>query len=85
MQIELTRGCISGSLTVDGTEEIHLTDEQRMEIKKRIGEWLCSSKISLNELLVLLAENFYDDYESDDEPCECCGDFAETYKLKIEP
>lgn len=83
MQIELTRGCTANSLTVDGIEEIHLTNEQRMEVKKRIGEWISRSEVSLNELLVLLVEHFYDDYEGDDEPCECCGDFVETYKLEI--
>ena len=44
MKIQMTRGCIANSLTVDGKEEINL---------------------------------------SDDEPCETCGDYVETYTWEI--
>lgn len=83
MNLKLTRGCICDSLTVDGVEEIHLTDEQRAEAKKRIAEWLLREDVSLNELLVPVTEHFHDEYECDDEPCEYCGDYVETYKLEI--
>lgn len=83
MNLELTRGCMANSLTVDGVEEIHLTDEQRAEAKKRIAEWLLREDVSLNKILALVIEHFYDEYECDDEPCECCGDYVETYKLEI--
>ena len=36
MKIQLTRGCIAGSLTIDGKEEIHLTDEERQDVLRHI-------------------------------------------------
>lgn len=81
--MELTRGCMANSLTVDGTEEIYLSEDKRLEVKKQIGKWILKSDISLNNLLVLLLEHFHDEYDCSDEPCECCGDFIETYKLDI--
>ena len=33
----------------------------------------------LRDIVVL----FYDEYESDDEPCECCGDFVGTYTMDV--
>jgi hypothetical protein len=32
MKIQMTRGCIANSLTVDGKEEIDLSDNERQEI-----------------------------------------------------
>lgn len=71
------------SLTVDGTEEIYLSEDKRLEVKKQIGKWVLESDVSLNKLLALLLEHFHDEYDCSDEPCECCGDFVETYKLEI--
>lgn len=30
-----------------------------------------------------MVEVFYDTYECSDEPCECCGDYVETYTMKV--
>ena len=80
MKIQLTRGCIAGSLTIDGKEEIHLTDEQRQEVLQHIINHLKPE--DLNYVLQDLAETF-GEYESDDEPCETCGDYVETYTWEI--
>jgi len=32
MEIKMTRGCIADSLTIDGKEEIDLTDDERQEV-----------------------------------------------------
>lgn len=34
MNLEYTRGCMSWSLTADGTEEVDMTGEQRSEVKE---------------------------------------------------
>ena len=83
MNIELTKGCIYGSLTIDNKEEINLLDKERAEIKKSICKWICREDVSLNELLRVLIEHYHDEYKCDDEPCECCGDYVETYKWNI--
>lgn len=30
-----------------------------------------------------IVEGFPDTYKSSDEPCECCGDYVETYKMEV--
>jgi hypothetical protein len=83
MDIELTRGCVYGHLTIDDKLEIEMTDEQRREIKKKICEWILNEETSLNTLLRALIDHYHDSYECDSEPCECCGDYVETYKWKL--
>lgn len=83
MEMEYTRGCMAGRLTVDGTDVIGLTEEQRKEVRNKIAEWICSGQESLYELLIFLIERNYDDYKCDSDPCECCGDYVETYKWRI--
>ena len=84
MKLEYTYGCTCNSLTVDGIEEIHLTDEQRKEAWKKMCMWLAEKDgADLNSLLHYAMEQ-YGEYSSDDEPCECCGDWVDNYKLEIE-
>ena len=73
MKILLTRGCIAGSLTIDGKEEIHLTDDERQKVLRHIFNHLKPE--DLNYVLQDLVETF-GEYESDDEPCETCGDYV---------
>ena len=40
MELEMVRGCVCGSLTVDGEHEINLTDEKRKEVLKALGEYI---------------------------------------------
>lgn len=40
MRIEKVTGCICDSLTVDGVQEIDLTDEKRVEVLGRIGDYI---------------------------------------------
>lgn len=83
MEIEFTRGCVCGSICIDGKEERNLTDKEREKVKKRICEWICREDEPLSTVLMLFAEHFHDEYKCDDEPCECCGDYVETYKWSI--
>lgn len=40
MKIEKVTGCICDSLTVDGVQEIALTDEKRVEVLGRISDYI---------------------------------------------
>lgn len=82
MKLELTEGCICDSLTVDGIEEIYLSDKERKKAIKKIAEYLSTQNDGLNQLLQWFLHH-YGEWESDDKPCECCGDWIYTYKLKI--
>lgn len=76
----MTRGCIADSLTIDGKEEIHLTDDERQEVLRHIFNHLKPE--DLNYVLQDLVETF-GEYESDDKPCETCGYYIETYTWEI--
>lgn len=80
MILRMVRGCICDSLSVDGKEEIDLTDEERQEVLKKIFEHLKPQ--DLNNILQDLIEMF-GEYECDDEPCETCGDYVETHTWEI--
>lgn len=80
MILRMVRGCICDSLSVDGKEEIDLTDEERQEVLKKIFEHLKPQ--DLNNILQDLIEMF-GEYECDDEPCETCRDYVETYAWEI--
>ena len=80
MIIKVVRGCICNSLSVDGKEEIDMTDEERQVVLKTIFEHLKAK--DLNYVLQDLVEAF-GDYECDDKPCETCGDYVETYTWEI--
>ncbi len=80
MILRMIRGCICNSLSVDGKEEIDLTDEERQIVLKRIFEHFKPQ--DLNNLLQDLVEMF-SEYDCDDEHCETCGDHVETYIWEI--
>lgn len=82
MNLQLVRRCVCDSLTVDGKEEINLTDTERQEAMNKIADWLKQNLDELNYLLQWFIVQ-YGEYTSIDEPCECCGDYIETYNSEI--
>ena len=82
MKLKLVRGCICGSLTADDIEEIHMTDKERSEVCNKIGDWIKENPDQLNYVMQALIPEL-GDYKCDSEPCECCGDFVETYTWEI--
>lgn len=80
MILRMVRGCIHDSLSVDGKEEIKLTDEERKVVLRKVFEHL--NPEDLNYVLQNLVQTF-GEYECDDEPCETCGDLVETYTWEI--
>lgn len=81
MRIQMTRGCVCDALTIDGKDEYELTDEERQKILDCVYKNLKPEH--LNEVLQKLIELF-GEYVSDDEPCECCGDYVEQYTWDLE-
>ena len=80
MELKKVDGCTAFSLTVDGKEEIDLTDEERQEVLNKIFKALKLE--DLNYLLQDLIPSF-GEYGSEDEPCECCGDIVSWYTWNI--
>lgn len=82
MRLQLVEGCICGSMTVDGKEEIDLTDAERQQAVNKIADWIRQHPEDLNYLLQDLIPR-HGEYESDGQPCECCGDIVTTYTWDI--
>ena len=84
MKLEFVSGCMADSLTVDGVEEIDLTDEQRLETIKKLLGWMKENPKPdyLNELLQFVLP-MYGELETSDKPCEQCGDYVWTYMLDV--
>lgn len=78
MKYYKSEGCICDSLQVNGKEEIDMTDEERQSVINDIFKYIRPR--DLNYLLQWFVE-LYGEYRSDDEPCECCGDYVCEWTL----
>lgn len=76
MRLKMVEGCTAWSMTVDGKEEIDMTDDERRDVLKKIFERLTPD--DLNYVLQALIKEF-GEYDYDPEPCECCGDTVSWY------
>lgn len=81
MELKYVEGCIADSVTVDNIESI---DMDINDFKKVIHKL-----IDKEQDLAVLQSTFRDclysqgEHYCTDKPCECCGDYIITYKLKI--
>lgn len=82
MELEYAYGCLANSLSVNGIQEIDLTDAQRNVVIHKIFMWYKKHPEALNNLLQYFIETHCDDYDCT-EPCEECGDSVTTYKMEI--
>lgn len=82
MKLRKVTGCICGELSVNGINEIDMTDEQRQETIDAICSWLKRNPDQLNYVMQDLIETF-GDYKVSEEACECCGDHIWTWTWDI--
>ena len=89
MRIELTKGCTCDSFEVDGVKIMDCDEPQLKHLLINITQKIVSKELNFMEradleyILMLMVDNFRDTYECSSEPCECCGDYVETYTMKI--
>lgn len=83
MNMVYSYGCMSNELSVNGINEIDMTDSQRKNVIHKIFMWYRKHPEHLNNLLQYFIEAHYDEYDCSDKPCECCGDVVTTFKLTI--
>lgn len=84
MELKQVTGCTAWSLTVNGKEEIRLTPEERKEAWQKLCLWLAEKDgEDLNNFLQYILETYGEHQSLSDEPCECCGDWVDSYTLKI--
>jgi hypothetical protein len=90
MKLELTEGCICDSFTADGKDINSMSGQELKEILKAVVAKITNTKYEdenkvsyLQTILRDIVSLYYDEYEIDDEPCDCCGDFVETYTMTV--
>lgn len=90
MKLELIEGCIWDSFTVDGKDIDLMSESELKDILKAVVAKITTSSKSNDstkyELLSVLRDvvsRFYDEYKGDDKPCECCGDWVDTYIMNV--
>lgn len=83
MKIELIDGCVCTGMYIDDTSISEMSEEQRHKVRKVLCEYITEDKtISLFELAKFVCANADSEYSYSD-PCECCGDCIETWKMEI--
>jgi hypothetical protein len=90
MKLEIIEGCICDSFTADGKDINSMSEKELKDILKAVVAKITNikyedeNKVSyLQTILRDIVSLYYDEYEIDDEPCECCGDFIDTYTMTV--
>lgn len=82
MNMIYSYGCIANELSVNGINEIDMTDSQRQNVIHKIFMWYKKHPENLNNLLQYFIETHYEDYELGN-VCSCCGDCVSTFRMTI--
>ena len=94
MKFELTEGCVAYGFYANNKRVDELTaDELKtalVEIVNKIVDTKLEDDAQVTEfnnkaytVLYNMVYEFADKYTCSDEPCECCGDWVETYELEV--
>lgn len=87
MNTKIIEGCMNYSFEVNGVSINEYTLKELKDIlivltdhvvDKATEDDMCELKIAIRNLVEIFGER-----ESDDEPCDCCGDFVDTYTLDV--
>lgn len=79
MEILKQEGCMAWCLEADGKPIVDMAEEQQKDILDKLRESLGIDAYTLIDMIM----KQYGDYECSDEPCECCGDYIETWRVEI--
>lgn len=94
MKFELSEGCMAYGFYADNKRVDDLNSEELKEAIVKIANKINNTKLENEDdiarfntkayqVLYHMVYEFYDKYDSSDEPCECCGDWVETYELEV--
>lgn len=90
MKLELTEGCICDSFTADGKDINSMSGQELKDILKAVVAKITNTKYEdenkvshLQTILRDIVSLYYDEYDIDKEPCDCCGDWVDTYTMNV--
>lgn len=87
MNTKIIEGCMSASVEVNGVSINEYTLDELKDIlivvtdhvvDKATEDDMYELKTAIRNLIEMFGE-----HEGDDEPCDCCGDFVDTYTLDV--
>lgn len=83
MKIELTEGCVYTGMYIDGASISEMNEDQRHEVRKVLCEYILNHEefdlFRLGEFVVTHTDSEY----SYSQPCECCDEYINTWKMEI--
>ncbi len=89
MKLEIIEGCVYDSFTVDGKDINSMSEKEIKDILKAVVEKITNTEYEdenavyyLQNTLYEIVSRFYDEYERNDKPDECCN-FVEIFKMEI--
>ena len=86
MKIELVQGCICDSFEIDGKPVIEMSVDELKTAFSKVYEYIMQlpqeNSYDLQTALYNLVSTFAP-CEHSEEPCDCCGDFIDTYTLEL--
>lgn len=82
MTINWISGCTNDNLIINGRNYSDYNDKDKIILRQLILNWLVQKEdiISTKDIIRFILE-MAGKYECSDEPCECCGDFIESYEI----
>lgn len=87
MKTEIIQGCMSDSFEVNGVSINEYTLDELKNILIAVTDHVVDSATEndMYELKTAIRNlvEMFGKHESDDEPCDCCGDFIDTYTLDV--
>lgn len=82
MKLEYTSGCICDSLNIDNVETIDMPIDKFKEVLHTLLNR--ESDLAVLQQVYMSFMESQGNYESSNEPCDCCGDYVVTYTLEID-
>ena len=81
MEIRISKGCYSSSLTIDDIPIKQVNQEERLEIVRKLITIVDTDQLEsiIQEICELLGE-----YIPDESSCEQCGELSHDYILNID-
>lgn len=84
MKIEVIDGCVCTGMYIDGTSISEMSKDQRHEVREALCKYIMEHEdeidlFRLGAIVVSIADSEY----SYSGPCECCGEYINTWKMEI--
>ena len=82
MKLVYRDGCVSTTLLIDDVSTVYIDIEEFKNVLHKLIDK--ENDLSILQDIFRCVVVYNGEYECSDEPCECCGDFTETYTFDVD-